>query len=135
MKLFEFLKKYQLILILSFLVVVLIFIKLIYGGENKNQINEIKITPTPTVIPTIFLEPTINLNEVKKEISQDINYNYPLGQILPYSTENFIIERYTKPLVLEVEALNTDKVLVEKEVLEWIAKNEPDGLNHKIVWK
>ena len=54
---------------------------------------------------------------------------------MPYSTKNFIVERYTKPLVLEVEALNEDKVLVEKEVKEWIEKNGPDPTTHKIVWK
>ncbi|MDD4026829.1 MAG: hypothetical protein PHO75_01405 [Candidatus Shapirobacteria bacterium] len=131
MKLIEFIKKYQLVLILSFLVVVLIIVKFLYRGEDKKEIIVPVITPTPTVL----IEPTVSVEEFKTEIGQEINYNYPLAQILPYSTENFKIERYTKPLVIEVEALNSDQVLVEKEVVEWINKNGSTAEKHKIVWK
>lgn len=113
--------------------IVLIFIKLIYSGKNNNQTEVIVPIITPT--PVVSVEPTISTKEFQTEISQEINYDYPLAQILPYSTENFIIERYTKPLVIEVEALNSDKVLVEKQVMEWINKNGSTAESHKIVWK
>lgn len=133
MKLIEFIKKYQLVLFLSFLVIVLIIIKLIYKEDNKNQIET--IVPTSTPSPTVLMEPTLSVEKFKTETSLEINYDYPLAQILPYSTENFVIERYTKPLVIEVDALNIDKVLVEKQVMEWINKNGSTAESHKIVWK
>ncbi|MDD4784895.1 MAG: hypothetical protein PHH12_00345 [Candidatus Shapirobacteria bacterium] len=45
----EFLKKYLIFVFLSFLIVILIFLKIVYGDVNKK--NElIEIIPTPTIV-------------------------------------------------------------------------------------
>lgn len=68
MKTKEFIQRYKIVLLLSFLVVVLIILKIKYGDLNKD---DQKLIPTPTVIPTLTIEltsfPEEYIDEVNKE--------------------------------------------------------------------
>jgi hypothetical protein len=59
----EFIKKYSIFIFLSFLVVVLIFLKIIYGN-TKNETAQITPSPTPTII---YPDPkTVKIEDLQK---------------------------------------------------------------------
>lgn len=128
MKTIEFIKKYQIILFLGFFVVILIVLKLIYGSQNKNQVNQIKIFPTPTMAQQ---KPT---NIISEEVLNDGNPDYPLKKLLPYSTDKFKIIDYDDPYILLVRIKSGTKIEVEEEIKQWIEKNIPGDKEHKIIY-
>jgi len=128
MKTIEFIKKYQIILFLSFFVVVLIVLKLIYNNGNKNQVDDKVLIPTPTLSR---LTPT---KGISYEVLNDGNPDYPLKKLLPYSTDKFKIIGYDDPFILVVRIKSGTNIEVEKEIREWIEKNIPGDKEHKIIF-
>lgn len=128
MKFIEFIKKYQLILFLSFLVVVLIVLKIIYGNSNPDQNNIVlpTLTPTPEIIQ--------NTNDIDEEVLNDGNPEYPLKKVLPYTTDKFKIIGYDEPYTLVVRIKSGTKTEVEKEIRLWIDKNLPGDSEHKLIF-
>lgn len=126
MKIIEFIKKYQLILFLFFLVVILIVLKLVYGDEDKNQISNLKPTPTEIKIP--------ESTEISYEALNDGNPEYPLSKLLPYITDNFKIIGYDNPYTLVVRIKSGTKEEIEKEIKQWIKNYIPGDKDHKIIF-
>lgn len=130
MRIKEFLKRYQIVLFLSFLVVALVIIKVTTKKESPTNQSVITTTPTPTMIlPT----PTPTREEMEE--SQDIDFNYPLERILPYKTDDFIIEKYVAEQVLKVKAISENKIKIIEEINKWIASYDLEPGSHKIVWE
>lgn len=115
------------VLFLSFLVIILIVLKIVYGDrEDNNQVNQ--ITPTPTIIKE-EIKP-----EIVYEALNDGNPDYPLKKVLPYSTDSFSIIGYDEPFTLLVRIKSGDKTEIEKEVKQWIEKYIPGDTDHKIIY-
>lgn len=109
-------KRYQLIVFLSFLVVVLAGIKYLYKPDWSNyKTTTILITPTPTYI--------------------EKNNDYPLKNILPYIGENFEIVEYEEPLILRVKVKVMDKEAVENEMTALFETQKIDINTHKFNWQ
>lgn len=128
MKIIEFVKKYQIILFLSFLVIVLLVLQIVYKTKNQEEIS----IPTPTPTPTIIKPKEID--GISYEVLNDVNPNYPLKKLLPYSTDNFSILGYDDPFTLIVRNISGDEVTNEKEIRQWIEKYIPGDKEHKIVF-
>ena len=140
MKFRDFLKKYQLILVMSAIVVILIAIKLTYNNQTitSTTIKTVSLTPTPTVIQEL-LTPTIQglLTPIPTTTTNqelDISPDYPLQAQLPYSTKDFIIEDYYAPLILKVKVLIPSIDQAEKEVKQWIVESGMAADSHHFVW-
>lgn len=79
----ESLKKYSVIIFLSFLVIVLIFLKIMYGNIDKKN-ESMKIIPTPTII---YPDPkTVTLEDLKK-MDDEARKNY-LNQLTEEEINN-----------------------------------------------
>ena len=116
----NFIKKYLLILLLSFFIVVLTVTKISYKPEiNQNPTQIVVVSPTPTI--------EINIIETKN--------NYPLEKILPYSGINFNILNYSKPLTLVVKVKSKDQDKTTKEMLDLFEKQGIDIESHKFEWE
>lgn len=129
----EFIKKYQLIIFLSAIILILLVIKL----TNKNtETSPLLVQPTPTQQPTptvVILKPE-EIDTVNNPTDRDPNY--PLDYLLPYQTKNFEVKKYIEPLVLLIKI--NDKSNIEKiktEAQEWVTINEIKIGSHKIVWE
>jgi hypothetical protein len=127
MKIIEFVKKYQLILVLSFLIIILLILKLIYGSKNESQTSNIIPTPVPTIIQQ-------ELTTISNEALNDGNPEYPLQKLMPYSTDNFKILGYDDPFTLIVRNKLGNKTENEKEIRKWIEENLPGDTKHKIIF-
>jgi len=134
----NFIKKHSIVIFLVFLVVVLGLLKIFYGNTSENTV-EI----TPTTIPTITQGNTTESNPVviakptfNPELSVDVAGNYPLWKLVPYQANDFIVDGYIEPLILNVKVLNKDKSLseIETEVKQWIKENGADPNTHQIIW-
>lgn len=123
----SFIKKYSVVIFLFFLVIVLFFLKFLYGEKVSNRTAVTESTPTSTV--AIKPTPTI-------ELSMDVVGNYPLYKLMPYETDDFIVSGYIEPLILNVKTLNKSKSLseIEGEVRNWIKENGVNPDSHKIIW-
>lgn len=123
-------KKYQIILVLSCIVIVMGFIKLTYkydpGSATEQPIKAI-VTAVPTPIPTSGedLSPVPDVNDEK----------YPAWKLLPYYGQGFVVDRYVAPMTIAVKPKGLDKKLVEIEVKKWLTENKFDGAGHKIQWE
>jgi len=131
MKIFNFIKKYQLILFLSFLVIILFFLKIFYKESEENKNN---IIPTPIVLTPTKEVTKEKTNDFDYEVLNDGNPEYPLVRLLPYSTDFFKIIGYDDPYTLVVRVKNKNKLEVEEEIKEWIEKNIPGDNEHKIIF-
>lgn len=124
----DFIKKYKLIFLLLILVIILIVVK-ITSKTNTNSPNiENQITPTPTITAT----PTFPLGQ--NQVFEEVNPDYPLEKALPYKTENFIVEKYKSPMILEVKLLSGDKTKAETEIKTWIESIMEEKNTHTLVW-
>lgn len=142
----EFLKKYQLILFLSCVLVIVLFVKLFYIPENEGS----EIEMVPVAEPTKSI---INLREENNEIEDkedelfldedfeseeeifDINPDYPLIYLLPYEGERFIAEDYVSEKVLLVKIKGDSFEESRNELQEWLDENEGLPGENTIVWK
>lgn len=118
-------------------------------AENKK---EILISPTPTIInKTTFRNKTRNeILEMKpedryefitslnrEEVEQlDMMPNYDFSDFLPFTSENFIVEKFDyQNKKLTVKPLIEDKIKIKKEVDNWLFYS--NGNNPKkieIIW-
>lgn len=116
----KFFKKYQLILLLSFLVVTLSIIKLTYKPEIVPEIKpEAVVLPTPSIA---------------KKSNYDME-NYPLKEILPYEGETFRIDSYSAPLTLKVTVKVKDKTKITNEMTTLFEKQKIDLNSHNFDWQ
>lgn len=120
----QFLKRYFIFIFLSFLVVILIALKLIYKENNQNEI--IKITPTPTIIN----EDINNVGDITEE-----DPTLYLQDLLPYEEENFIVKNYIEGKVLLVKAKTSDIKKAEEDLRKWLNSVEDRLGENEIVWE
>jgi hypothetical protein len=141
----NFCKKYQLVLFLSFIVVIMTIIKITYKPEYPIKPNQTvnNISPIPTeisnIIPTEASKTsTLDLKNTASDSAQGKPYS--LEKLLPYKGKNFTIVRYTKPQVLEVKVVVTDlndlSALkeVETNVKKFLSKNKIDPETYQFEW-
>ena len=128
----DFLKKYQVILVLSCIVIVMGYIKLTYKFD-ESQVVDTSLLITPT--PQSEMSPTPTPDQESLAVPDLNGEKYPAWKLLPYYGEGFVIDRYVAPMTLAVKPKGLDKKLVETEVKAWLVENKFDGANHKIQWE
>ena len=121
MKWKSFLGENLVVTILVAMVVLMLLIRVIYTVKDKTQTKEILKTVIPTVIPTIN--------------DSDFEKNYPLWQLLPYTGDGFIVEKYTEPLVLKISLIKGEKATAVEKIVKWMQENKIDPTTHTIVWE
>lgn len=127
----ELLRKYSIIVFLSFLVIVLIFLKVIYRNTGKQAENN-KIIPT--VIPIIESTPTPFPSTQTDSYDPEPGYIYTI--FLPYQGEKIRIEKYIKPYILEILIKKEgDEAEAEIEAKKWLEENETYPENTSFVFK
>jgi hypothetical protein len=156
----SFVKKYWLVIVLVFLIVILVFLKLRYtnNGETvqqtqqKDQTAEItgSITPTTEIqIGIINQDQTkssentftttdgevINANDYKSEDLSDTTNVDDLSTLLPYKGKYFRVEKYLKPGYLEVIVKDDDNLSKAREEVEnWLKENNTNSDETQIVY-
>lgn len=114
----EIYKRYQVIFILSAVVIVMAIIKVKYGVVTYDYSDK-KILPAQQtiekVVPTKTTDP-----------------DYPLLDILPYSGRGFTVDRYIAPLTLVVKIKGLDENLVAQELEEWFKEQGIATESHKL---
>lgn len=122
MELSNFARKYQVIIILSCVVVIMSAIKLSYKAPvvDTSQL----ITPTVTIVPAATVTP-ISAMEL----------DYPLWQYLPYQGKGFTIDRYQQPglMVGYLEGAITEEA--SKSAEGWMEEKGIDPTSQKIEWR
>lgn len=113
-------RKYQVIVFLSMVVVVMSMIRWRYGYKEVT-LTETQPTPTETKVAPVK--------------SKTVDPEYPLWEILPYSGRGFVVEKYAAPLQLVISVRGLDEKLAEAEVNKWLEEQGPRGANHKIIIK
>lgn len=113
------------------IVIIMAIIKI--NSNNNTTVNDPTnntITPTkiilPSPTPTVFID---------KPNPTDQNPDFPLKELLPYETDDFIIKGYIKPLTISVESKNGDKKISEQKLRDWLNENELILGENKIVWE
>lgn len=136
-----FAKKYQLILILSFIAGIMVILKLFYEPEIPVTTNKI-IQINPTIVPTIIAIPTEpTATDSSQEASQSASWEkeadklMPLWRLLPYQGEGFVVESYIDEETIVVTLKNKTKSEVLVAVKAWINKNGVDAEKQKIEWR
>lgn len=110
----DFLRKYFVLVLLVFLVVVLFSLKIFYGKNSTNETENMIVTPTSIkmVTPTPIIYESDNPDSEKNETT-----------ILPYMGKKMQIAGYIKPGVLEVLIRKEeDKEEAKREFEEWRKK-------------
>lgn len=131
-KIIAFLKKYQLIIVLSLIAGVLAGYKLFFTPSQNNVIDN--ITPSPTPSPTISQDQEAGQGISEQEFMKSISRNYPLTPYLPYPGEKYTII-YTDELEIEVSAQQATASASRQEVLDWMEKQGIDPSTHRIIWQ
>jgi hypothetical protein len=131
-KIIEFLKKYQLIIVLAVIAGVLGGYKLFFAPQEDQAPGQITPTPSPSPIPTQSQEDGQGITE--DEFVQDIVDQYPLTPHLPYPDEKYTI-KYTDTLTIEVSVNQATESASQQEVLEWIEDQGVDPDSHTINWQ
>lgn len=129
MKLINFIKKYQLIIFLVVIIVFLAFVKLKFSSNDpipaqKNSSIFQNYSLNNNLTPT--LTPKQNEEQIIEESDGyiDLDYDFPLGRILPYNGKSFKVERYKDINLLEVIVKNGyDFETVKREVDDWLIEN------------
>ncbi len=140
MNLFQFVKKYQLILILSFIAISLFIIKSVYGYKDSGVKPEISISPTPsasaeispTNIPTIPV--SSSSSKLKTSIIKEVSKSATNKLKLPYSSKNFIVQEFDSVNTFKVKLLNPDKAVVIQEIIKWLEKNGLNPVDYQVVF-
>ena len=156
----SFIRKYWLVIVLVFLIVILVFLKLRYtnNGEmvqktqQKDQTAEItgNITPTTEIqIGTTNQDQAksnentftttdgevINANDYKSEDLSDTTNVDDLSTLLPYKGRYFRVEKYLKPGYLEVIVKDDDNLTKAREEVEnWLKENNTNTDETQIVY-
>jgi hypothetical protein len=134
----SFIKKYQVIIFLSFLLGVLIIWKVLLIDKETKPAEAPFLTPTPTLTQKIVFTPAPpdNTQEIigENENQKEFLGKYPLVLKLPYPDKNFYL-RYDAPLSLEITSKNGWDEAKKQEILEWIERQGVDSSAHKIEWR
>jgi hypothetical protein len=64
-----------------------------------------------------------------------INVDYPLWELLPYTGTDFVVDRYTEPGVLAIKTKMLNKKIITQEVYEWLLENKVATESHKLVFE
>lgn len=128
----NFIKKHQLIIILSFIATVLFILK--FFLLPKESLPQVLPTPTPTPTPTATSIPSPfpagrGDPELLRSLLKETEQNFPLIEYLPYEDKNVSID-YTGPLKLKA-ILKTPQAS-QSAVLGWIRSKNINPATHKI---
>jgi hypothetical protein len=74
---------------------------------------------TPTVMPTS---------------APQINKDYPLWELLPYTGKDFVVDRYIKENELAIKT-DADKKIVIQEVYKWLLENKVATESQKLIFE
>lgn len=119
MNLRDFTRKYGLIIGLSFLVILMIGIKI----ANKNtEWENIEENNSENKEETVATEEEINLKN-----------DYPLWEKLPYNGDGFTVERYEGKLTLMVNNQNEEVLKTIKEINNWFLENNIATESHRLI--
>jgi len=130
-KVFKFIKKYQLIIFLAIIALLMGGYQLFFMNEGQQKTE--LLTPTPT--PTIKITPQQSEKGISKEQAIDkLLDEFPLTPSLPYP-ENDANVVYTAPLTLEIRLKKTDNIERREKILDWIRAQGIDPQTHKITWR
>ena len=107
-------KKYQVIVFLVLITVIMMVMKILYGykGENKIVDKQTQIIPTPAPEPT----PTPN--------------EYPIQAQLPYQGKGFVVESYVAPMTLKVVLNKVSTSSATKAINIWLESLGDVGSGH-----
>lgn len=109
--------KYRLLIFLTLVVIVMGIIKIRYRNVDwENVYPPITPTATPTSVP-------------------QINVDYPLWELLPYTGTDFVIDRYMEPGVLAIKTKMLNKKIITQEIYEWLLENKVATESHKLVFE
>lgn len=125
MVMIDFVRKYQVIIWLSFVVVIMTVIKLTYQAPvvvDELRVVEIvpSVTPTPTVADTS---------------GDEKDDNYPLWNLLPYKGTGFTVDHYVSPGVLVVYLEGIEKNKAKMLVEGWMESNGAGSSSQTIEWR
>lgn len=123
-----FLKKYQLILFLSFVAISLFFIKINNSYKNVEVKTQTQI-PT-TITPTSIIKKEENETEVIKESSESAK----IKTLIPYVNKDFVIESFDSIKTFKVKTLTSDKVVVAQGMLKWFQENKLKATDYQVVF-
>jgi len=115
----DFFKRYSLVLLLSFIVVIMIGIKIAYMDVEWEE----EKVPVAEVV------------EEKEEVVEEksIEEMYPLWEKLPYYGEGFTIEKYQDELTLLVENENEDVEETISRIKEWFGEEGLASDSHRLI--
>ena len=144
----NFIKKYQVIVFLSFLAGSLLLLKYNLTSAKTTPTTEVVPTPIITLIPTLTLVPTIqispSLTATTSAATTSSSSNYeiiadklmPLWRLLPYTGKGFVVESYIKEGVLLISLKEgTTKNRAMLDIAGWIMDNNVDPNTVKLEWK
>jgi hypothetical protein len=121
----DFLKKYQLVLVLSFIVISLFIIKQVYGYKGNEVVEEIKISPTPTMV---IITPTIS----EKEATETAR----IRSLIPYSNKDFTVVDYeASSSTFKIKTDLKSKENVIQKIIVWLQKNNLDPVKYQVVFE
>lgn len=112
-------KRYSLILFLCLIIGIMTSIKIFYKTTPTVPIGSGQLGGQAT--PTIILTPTVN--------------QYPLQEKLPYQGKNFVVEKYTEPMVILIKTKRTDKEKIKEELVSWFTDNKTSTEGIQIDWQ
>jgi hypothetical protein len=105
----EFIKKYQIVILLIVVILIMSGLKLKYGykPDDSEQMTvnreQIEVTPTMTITPT-----------------QDPKKDFPLIDKLPYYGNGFVVEKYIAPKTLKMILNGATEKKATDDVIKWI---------------
>jgi len=108
----KFLKKYFLVLLLSFIAVGMIVFKINYKSDYSQNVSNIN---TSTI--------------------ENKENNYPLENKLPYYGKNFTILEYIEPLVIKIKVVSDNKEDISDEMILFFKENNLEINSHKFVFE
>lgn len=120
----EYLKKYQIIIFLSLVVGMMAWIKLTY----KPTVEETVVVKPTISVPTPTAVPTTEISEAEKAADEQM----PLWRLLPYQGENFLVKSYSDIDKLVVIKKGISKVETEKRVKQWLMERGQDPEKYKL---
>jgi len=128
----EYVSKYWLIIGLSFLVIVMIGVKIAYKDVDWETVNN-PSTKSEQEEENNLQTTNLNLEEEKTEEEINLTRDYPLWEKLPYSGDGFTVERYEGELTLVVENRNEDVLETIKEINSWFLENNIATDSHRLI--
>ncbi len=131
-KIFEFFKKYQIILGLALLAGLIISYKLLFP-QTTSQAPGPSPTPIPTPTNSLLPTPESEKGVTEEKLLKDLLIDFPLAPYLPYPDKNKLIIRYSGPLTLEIFIKQAG--VTKQDALDWISSKKVDPQTHQIIWK